>query len=270
MLGAAVAVAEPRVFRVEPERAADGLGVEQADRLRPVDVEVVRGGRASSARRASSDSRRPRRSSETPSGSSSSSRRKSGAFGSDATWSGSCAEPRKPATWPGQLDHVVHHVRQGHERRQAAALGELMAEHRPQAGRVVAVVGQELEVALRGESAAERGERGRVVVRHRVVQAADDRQPVDDPRRVRQVLADLDTGHARRDRPELAADLPRGVRLHVPGVEVARAAVVEDQDARADGGGAGERRSGAASARSGPRCSAPARQGRRFGAIGGD
>ena len=38
------------------------------------------------------------------------------------------------------------------------------------------------------------------------------------------------------DRPELAADLGRGVRLHVPDVELAGPAVEQEQDARADRG----------------------------------
>jgi hypothetical protein len=143
----------------------------------------------------------------------------------------------KPGDLARELDHVVHHVRQGHERRKAGALGEFVTQDRAEAGRVVAIVRQEFEVALRGGAAAQRGEGGRVVVRHRMVQAADDRQPVDDPRRVRQVLADPDPGHIGRDRPKLAPDLSRGVGLHVPGIKVARPAVVEDQDAGTDGGG---------------------------------
>ena len=73
-----------------------------------------------------------------------------------------------------------------------SALRQARAEDRAEARRVVAVVAQELQVALERVAAAERRERRRVVVGHRVVHAADDRQPVHDPRRVRQVLADPD------------------------------------------------------------------------------
>ena len=47
----------------------------------------------------------------------------------------------------------------------------------------------------------------------------------------RQVLAELDARHGRRDRPELAADLDRGLGLHVPEVDVAGPAEEEDEDA---------------------------------------
>ncbi len=60
------------------------------------------------------------------------------------------------------------------------------------------------------------------------------RQPVHHPGRVRQVLADPQPRRGRRDRAERAADFGRRGGLHVHRVDVARAAVVEDQDARPD------------------------------------
>ena len=51
-------------------------------------------------------------------------------------------------------------------------------------------------------------------------------------RQQRQVLADLDAGHVRGDRLELAADLAGRVGLQVPGVLLGRPAPHEQQDAR--------------------------------------
>ena len=48
----------------------------------------------------------------------------------------------------------------------------------------------------------------------------------------RHVLADLDAGDVRGDRLELAADLGRGVRLHVVAVDVRRPAAQPDHDDR--------------------------------------
>ena len=110
----------------------------------------------------------------------------------------------------GELHDVVHHVRQGHERGQAPALGQRRAQDRAVARRVVAVVAQELEVPLERVAAAQRRERRRVVVGHRVVHAPDDRQPVHHPRCVRQVLADPQPRHAGRDRAELRRGPPPG------------------------------------------------------------
>ena len=45
----------------------------------------------------------------------------------------------------------------------------------------------------------------------------------------------LDAGHRRRDRLELAADLVGSGGLHVPGVELARPAVQQEQDTGAGG-----------------------------------
>ena len=52
-----------------------------------------------------------------------------------------------------------------------------------------------------------------------------------DCRQQRQVLAEADAGQRGRDGAELAADLGRGVRLGVEGVDVARAALHPHQDA---------------------------------------
>ena len=117
----------------------------------------------------------------------------------------------------GELHDVVHHVRQGDERGQALHLRQARAEDRAKARRIVAVVAQQLEVALERVATAKRRERRGVVVGHRVVHAPDDRQPIHDPGRVRHVLADPEPRNARRDRAEHAPDLPgrSGFMSHV-------------------------------------------------------
>src|SRR5262249_60221958 len=102
------------------------------------------------------------------------------------------------------------------------------------AWRVGAIIAQEFEVALERVTAAKGRECRRVVVRHRMMHAADERQAVHHLGRVRQVLADAKPRDAGRDRTELAADFGRGLWLHVERVDMARAAVVKNQDARAD------------------------------------
>src|SRR5205814_3932957 len=112
------------------------------------------------------------------------------------------------------------------------------------AGEAVGVVGEQFQVAAERGAAAEGFDGRGVVVPHRVVQAADDGQPVHDPGAVRQVLADADPGRGGGDGAERAAHLGRGVRLRVPGVEVAGAAVVEDDDAVPHRGGGRRRPAG--------------------------
>ena len=77
-----------------------------------------------------------------------------------------------------KLDDVIHHMRQRHEGRQARAAAKLLAQDRAQAGRIVRVVVQQLQVAPSGSAAAEGRKRRGIVVRHRVVHAAHDREPV--------------------------------------------------------------------------------------------
>ncbi len=48
----------------------------------------------------------------------------------------------------------------------------------------------------------------------------------------REQFADMDAGDVRRDRIELAADLPRGVRLRIPHVDVGRPSRQVDVDDR--------------------------------------
>ena len=91
------------------------------------------------------------------------------------------------------------------------------------------------------------------VARIVVPERADQRDLVHLPGEPRQVLADRDARHVGRDRPELAAELGRGVGLQVPGVDGAQAAVQEDEDQRDVAGRlAPRRRRGPRPARAGP------------------
>ena len=67
-----------------------------------------------------------------------------------------------------------------------------------------------------------------------VVQAADQRDLVHHSRHQREVLADVDPWHIRRDRTELAANFGRCLRLHVPCVQMPRFSHQEQRDTVAD------------------------------------
>lgn len=67
-----------------------------------------------------------------------------------------------------------------------------------------------------------------------VMHAADQRDLMHQLRHVRQMLADVDARRRGCNGLELAPHLRRCVRLHVIGVDMARTAIVEDQDAGAD------------------------------------
>ena len=71
------------------------------------------------------------------------------------------------------------------------------------------------------------------VQRIRMRQRADHRQPVHDPGDPRQVVADLDARHVRRDRLQFPLNLGRGLGLGVEGLMLRGRAVLVDQDARA-------------------------------------
>ena len=67
--------------------------------------------------------------------------------------------------------------------------------------------------------------------RRRVIDGADQRHLVHHRRQPGEDLGDLDARHLGRDRPERPADLLGRIGLHVPGVELRRAADQEQQDA---------------------------------------
>ena len=99
---------------------------------------------------------------------------------------------------------------------------------------VIAIVAQELEITFEWITAAQCCKRRRVVIGHRMVHAAHDRQTIHHTRYLGQVLADPNPWHRGGNRAELTADLCRGTRLHVISVNMARPAIMKDQDAGAD------------------------------------
>ena len=149
-----------------------------------------------------------------PSGRARLSSRASGLFGSSRSCQGSCRGPRKPACWPGQVS--------GPSTRRSA--GPRRWGGRRCAGGRVERGGVAREVVARGDPVEVAGARGldglagqdlvdgQQVVPLRVRHRADDRQLVGPRGQAGQVLADLDAGHGRVDRLELAADRRRGPR----------------------------------------------------------
>jgi hypothetical protein len=137
---------------------------------------------------------------------------------------------------------VAERERQRRERDRAA-------RWRPEGGHGTAVTWVELRLRVEQfaigpvERPAGQGvDGGRVVQAGRVGDAPDLRHPVHDPGHPRQMLADANAGDRRWDRLELAPHFGGGVWLQVKRVEVARAAVEEDQDARPDRRPVGPRR----------------------------
>ena len=107
-------------------------------------------------------------------------------------------------------------------------------EHGRVAGEIVAR-GDAVEVArparirrLAGQDAMDRDQVVPLRMRHR----ADDRQLIGPRREAGEMLADLDAGHGRRDRLELAADLVGRLGLHVERVVLPQPAAEQDHDHR--------------------------------------
>ena len=64
-----------------------------------------------------------------------------------------------------------------------------------------------------------------------VVQGSDQRKPMRLPGHTREEVRDPNSGDVRGYGPVRTADLGRGIRLHVPGVELRRSALEEEIDA---------------------------------------
>ena len=115
--------------------------------------------------------------------------------------------------------------RQAHERRNARSSGPLQfgqrrTDRRPAAGGLL---------ADRSSGVADK----RVVVAAgRAIDRAERHQFVHDPRQPGQVLADLDAGHAGRNRPEIAANFGRSLHFQVEHVLVRRGSAQVDHDDR--------------------------------------
>jgi hypothetical protein len=128
-------------------------------------------------------------------------------------------------------------MRERHVREIGSSLAELMADRRPVARKAEGVVGEEFEIPLERRPAAQGFHRRRVVIPHGMMHAANDGETVCEPRRLRKVFTDAQTRHGSSNRVEIAADLARRMRFHVPGIEMAGSAVMENQNAGVDSGG---------------------------------
>lgn len=104
-----------------------------------------------------------------------------------------------------KLDDVAENMRQRDKRGHLPTIGQFMAQNRTEAGGIVAIVVQEFEVTFGGIATGKRDKCRGVVIRHRMVHAAHDREAIDDLRRQRHVLADVNAGNVRGDRCEFAA-----------------------------------------------------------------
>jgi hypothetical protein len=135
-----------------------------------------------------------------------------------------------------QLDTSVHHLGQRDVGRYQARLRHQKTQNRPEARITVRAV-SENNVALQRCVAAERLDRRRIVVAHTMVHAAHNGQPVRHTRQAWQMLADAQPWHAGRNGLELASQFARRIGLHVPCVQVARPAGLEQQNARFNGRG---------------------------------
>jgi hypothetical protein len=100
------------------------------------------------------------------------------------------------------------------------------------AGWVITVIAKELKVAFKWIAATECCKCSRIVIGHGVVHTADQGYPVHYLRCVRHELTYASARHAGFNGVKLAADLGRRVWLHIKCVDMAGAAVLEDQDAR--------------------------------------
>src|SRR5262249_54881887 len=121
--------------------------------------------------------------------------------------------------------------RQSHVRRDVAAPRCQETQRGSVARKTVRIVRKELEVALEGSPAAQRLDGRRVMVAHRVVEAAYDRQLIDDPSAARQMLTDPQPRDSGGHSSERAAYFGGRVGFHVPVMEVARTAIVKQEDA---------------------------------------
>ena len=145
--------------------------------------------------------------------------------------------PEVSATLAWGRDDILEDVGKGGEgdfgRVAAAGIGDGAAE----AGVLLGQGFEELAIGAVQRPAGQRMDRSGIVKGRLVVDAANDRDLVHPLRHLREVFANLNARDRRGDRSERTADLGRSVGLHVPRVEMARPAVIKDQDASPDGAG---------------------------------
>ena len=147
---------------------------------------------------------------------------------------GSWLGPSSPANWPGMTRPVlwISRLGQDHRRRQVVARGgqgtgdrgHRRPVARPRSIRVEAR--RQIRPARQHDVMA-----GRVVVRA-VRQRTHQRPEVAPLGQARQMLADIDSGRPRGDRPELAADALRRIRLEVEALQLRQSTGEENIDDR--------------------------------------
>ena len=131
-----------------------------------------------------------------------------------------------PLTLLHEPRHVPRHDRAHLHARQRIASTTDRGEDGPDVRPLTAHV-----IDGRGRLAREQETRGPRVVGVGMGHRPDEAQSVGARRELGEVLADLDAGHGRRDRPELAAHLARCVGLGIPRLELRRPAPHEEKDA---------------------------------------
>ena len=129
----------------------------------------------------------------------------------------------------GRDGAVGDDVRIRDEGRHVLRAGRELVHHGTVRGKQRERIAQALVIARRG-AATQRVVTRRVVVLHRVIHRADERDLVHDLGHARETLAHLDAVGAGGDRLVRPANLFRRVRLHVEHVDVARPAPLEKED----------------------------------------
>ena len=146
---------------------------------------------------------------------------------------GSNGPPRNPAPWPGKNEPLFD-IQSGMWTKSGRfrPVGRSFARTEPKGGKLSAAGAVIKPAADQGDPPRQRVVGTGVVVADRVVDRADQRQVVRLLREHRQVLAEQEPRHRRRDRPELAPDAERGVGLHIPEVLMRGAPLEDEQDHR--------------------------------------
>ena len=145
---------------------------------------------------------------------------------------GSCFAPRKPACWPGQIERAFHQERRQRDAGRHAVGPRVAVIERRRVARPVVARGDLVELAAGDRRARQHVMRRQQMVVFAMGQRANEGTAMHPLGQPRQVFADLQARHRRRDRLELAANLGRRVRLHVERVVMARRPGEKDDDDR--------------------------------------
>ncbi len=136
------------------------------------------------------------------------------------------ASPLAVALFDESRSAVRHDRHHRDERRQCTLAAPQHRLNGPVAGPIVR------QRAARAGPAGEQEMRRRRVIDIVMGHGADQCQPMTALGEARQMLADPQTRHGGRDRPKLAAELGRGLGLHVPGILLCGAAPHEEHNTR--------------------------------------